>query len=422
MHHLTQRLFDTDSHLFTFAATVLACEPGEGNTLLVILDATAFFPEGGGQYADPGTLGGCPVLDVRETGGVIVHTVKLEKAAPEETLSEDIAGTDVRPEDTAVEAAAVFTPGATVEGRLDAATRMVRMQNHSAEHILSGIIHRRYGLSNVGFHLGDGDVTLDFDGVLTRAQLDEVEDEANAVIRACLPIRASYPAPDELATLSYRAKLDLTENVRIVEIGDGDAPVDRCACCAPHVSNTGEIGLVKMLDVRHYKGGIRIHMLAGAWALADYRRRYTDTATIAAALSVKQEEVAAGFDRLLAEIEDRKRSVSALRAKVQELTVAAIPVTDGSVCYFEEDLDANEMRHLLNRLKQKCGRLCGVFVGNDASGYRFVIGRGDASVDLKLHAKDMSTALLASGGGSSEMQQGRSQATRAVIEAYFENF
>ncbi len=393
----TKRLFDIDSHLCTFTAKILSCERKTADVLEVILDATAFFPEGGGQYADPGTLGGCPVLDVQEREGVIVHTVKAEDAS-------------------------AWTPGSPVEGKLDTATRTVRMQNHSAEHILSGIIHRRYGFSNVGFHLGDRDVTLDFDGVLTRAQLDEVEDEANAIIRACLPVRATYPEPAVLATLNYRSKLDLAENVRIVEIGEGDALVDRCACCAPHVCNTGEIGLVKMLDFQHYKGGIRIHMLAGAWALSDYRRRYTDTATVAAALSVKQEDVAAGFGRLLADVEDKKRTMSALRVKVQELTVAAISPTDGSICYFDEDLDANEMRHLLNRLKQKCARLCGVFVGNDAAGYRFVIGRGDDSIDLKLHARDMSAALLASGGGSSEMQQGKAQATREAIEAYFEHF
>ncbi len=397
----TKRLFDTDSHLFDFTATVLAGTAAEGGAWLVTLDQTAFFPEGGGQYADPGTLGGYPVTDVQESGGVIVHTVM---------------GAD----------AAAFAPGTVVEGHLDRETRLARMQNHTAEHILSGIIHRRWGYTNVGFHLGDGDVTLDFDGVLTREQLDEVEDEANRLIRLCLPVRATYPAPEVLATMPYRAKLDLTENVRIVEIGgvadDPAAPTDRCACCAPHVSNTGEIGMVKMLDFQHYKGGIRIHMLAGEWALSDYRRRYADTAAIAAALSVKQEDVAAGFDRLLADTEDKRRTIAALRGKVQSLTVAAIPPTDGSICYFDEHMEAVEMRRLLNELKTKCTRLCGVFVGNDQDGYRFVIGRGDDSLDLKAYAKDISTALLASGGGSSEMQQGRATATRAVIEDYFAKF
>ncbi len=394
----TKRLFDTDSHLFTFEATVLSSEAGAGDTQMVVLDATAFFPEGGGQYADPGTLAGYPVLDVQEAEGVITHTIAVgEWGHP-------------------------FVPGAVVEGQLDADVRMARMQNHTAEHILSGIIHRRYGFSNVGFHLGDGDVTLDFDGVLTRAQLDEVENEANRLIRACLPVRAYYPAPEVLAGLTYRAKLDLTENVRIVEIGSADKgnPADRCACCAPHVNHTGEIGLVKMLDFQHYKGGIRIHMLAGTWALADYRQRYTATTAIAAALSVKQGDVSEGFDRLRAELEERGRAIAALRGKVQALTVASFPATDGNICLIDDGLEAIEMRRILNELKTKCGRFCGVFSGNDESGYRFVIGRGNDALDLKVYAKEISSALLASGGGSSEMQQGRSAATRDVIEAYFQ--
>ncbi len=395
----TLRLFDQDSHLFRFSATVLSCTASPG-AATVVLDATAFFPEGGGQYADSGTLGGYPVIDVQETAGIITHTVAIPSA--DGTLP--------------------FAVGETVEGILDVDTRLARMQNHTGEHIVSGIVHRRYGFHNVGFHLGDGDVTLDFDGVLDRDMLNEIEDEANQVVRACLPVRADYPSPSMLATMSYRAKLDLTEHVRIVEIGPPEDPVDRCACCAPHVKNTGEIGFIKLLDFMHYKGGVRIHMLCGAWALADYRRRYAATATLAAALSVKQSEVVEGFERLVADLEDRKRTVATLRGKVQAMTVASIPATDGSICYFDEGLEAVEMRRLLNELKGKCGRICGVFSGSDEDGYRFVIGRGDDSIDLKVHAKDANSALSARGGGSSDMLQGTSMASRTAIETYFRTF
>ncbi len=405
----TVRLFDLDSHLYTFTATVLATEAGEEPArLAVILDGTAFFPEGGGQYADPGVLAGCPVLDVQETARgdgarVIRHTVDVSALA-------------------ANEIARRFAVGATVTGVLDTDVRLVRMQNHTGEHIVSGIVHRRWGYANVGFHLGDGFVTLDFDGVLTREQLDEVEDEANRVIRACLPVRTAYPDADTLAAMQYRSKLELSENVRIVEIGEPDALIDRCACCAPHVLSTGEIGVLKLLDFVHYKGGVRINMLCGAWALCDYRRRYIDTATIAAALSVKQEDVPVGFARMQSELEEKKRTIATLRGKVQALTVAAIPATEGSICYFDEGLEAVEMRHLLNSLTPKCGRLCGVFSGNDRDGYRFVIGRGDKSIDLKAHGKTICAALSARGGGSSEMLQGSSSAARAVIEAFFAGF
>ncbi len=392
----TRRLFDENSHLFDFTATILSVAPAAADTVSVVLDATAFFPEGGGQAPDTGMLCGYPVLDVQEHGGIIYHTVKAGAAFP--------------------------TEGSTAEGHLDREVRLRKMQNHSGEHIISGIVHRMYGYTNVGFHLGNGDVTLDFDGVLTREQLNEIENEANRIVAACLPVKAYYPAPEVLATLSYRAKLDLTENVRMVEIGQGEHMMDRCACCAPHVDNTGEIGIIKLLDFIHYKGGVRIHMLCGLDALEDYRKRYTDVALLASRLSVKQQELVTGFDRLQAEIEEQKQIIFDLRQKLLSMTLASLPDTDGSLCLFEETGDANAMRKLLNEAVKKCKLLCGVFCGDDESGYRYVIGRGDASIDLKQYSKEISAALNAKGGGSSEMLQGRSGATKAQIEAFFENF
>ena len=396
----TRRLFDEDSHLWGFDATVLDATSLEDSMTEILLDATAFFPEGGGQYADPGVLAGYPVVNVKDRKGVIVHTV-------------DTRGADC---------ADVFRPGVQVHGEIDRDVRLVRMQNHSAEHILSGLIHRDFGFSNVGFHLGDGDVTLDFNGVLTREQLDKLEDEANRVVAANIPINAFYPSAEVLSDMTYRSKLSLTENVRIVEVGEGDGLIDRCACCAPHVSRTGEIGVIKLLDFMHYKGGVRIHMLAGSWALADYRQRYTATAHMAAAMSVKQEEVLDGFARLQEEINTLKQTITTLRAKHEATVLAGLSPTQGSLCLFEEGLEALEMRRLLNGAVSRCGRLCGVFSGNDTDGYRFVIGRGDPLLDLRAHARDINTALSARGGGSSEMLQGSSTATRAEIEHFFSEF
>lgn len=393
MNH-TRRLFDENSHLFDFTATVLSVEAADTDTTLrVVLDTTAFFPEGGGQSPDTGTLGGCPVTDVQEQDGIIYHTVRAYTPFP--------------------------AVGETVEGHLDPEVRLRKMQNHSGEHIISGIVHRLYGYTNVGFHLGLGDVTLDFDGVLTREQLNTIEDEANHIVAACLPVKAYYPTPEVLATLTYRAKLDLTENVRMVEIGQEDDLMDRCACCAPHVDNTGEIGLIKLLDFIHYKGGVRIHMLCGMDALEDYRRRYTDVALLAARLSIKQNELVAGFDRLVAEIEEKKQTIINLRQTILTMTLSSLPETEGNLCLFEETGDANAMRHLLNEAVGKCKRLCGVFSGNDEGGYRYVIGRGDTTINLKQYNKEISAALNAKGGGSSEMLQGRASATRAQIEHFF---
>ena len=388
----TIRLFDQDSHLYTFSATVLACDEIESGNFRVVLDRTAFFPEGGGQAADVGTLAGQPVLDVQEECGVIYHTVTRPLPVDE-----------------------------TVDGCLDADVRLRRMQNHTGEHIVSGLIHAAYGFDNVGFHLGSEDVTLDFNGVLDRTQLDEIEDKANRIVAACLPIKAYYPAPDLLSNMIYRSKLELYENVRIVEIGDGGS-VDRCACCAPHVSNTGEVGIIKLLDFIHYKGGIRIHMHCGLDALEDYRRRYTAIASMASEMSVKQADVAEGFARMQADIAEKKQIINSLREQLLDMKADALQPVENSLCLFEEDLDAVGMRRLLNRVTGKCGALCGVFVGNDESGcgYRFVIGRADPSIDLRARAKELNTALRARGGGSSEMLQGQSACTREEIERVFE--
>lgn len=390
---ITRRLFDEDSHLFDFSASVLTCTPGKtAGTYDVTLDRTAFFPEGGGQGFDPGTLGGAHVLDVQsDKQGLITHTVD-----------------------------APLTVGMTVEGHLDAAVRTERMQCHSAEHIVSGIIHRRFGYDNVGFHLGGDDVTLDFNGLLDRAQLDEIEDEANRIIRACVPIVTGYPAADILAGLTYRSKLDLTEDVRIVRVGEA-GEYDVCACCAPHVKQTGEIGLVKLLDFIHYKGGVRIHLTAGVRALRDYRERYTATARIAAAMSVRQSDVLSGFERMSAQVEEDKTVITGLRRELQNLKIDALTATDGNLVLFEDGADALAMRQLLNRAVGKCGGICGVFSGSDAAGYTYVIGRARADIDLRQYANAIRSSLNAKGGGSAEMLQGRTAADRDTIQRFFDN-
>ena len=220
---MTEKLYNQNAYLRAFSARVLSVSEGKGGHL-VETDATAFFPEGGGQGADRGTLGGFNVLDVQEREGRIFH---LLSGAP--------------------------NVGDVVSGEVDFALRFERMQCHTGEHIVSGILHRLCGAENVGFHLGDI-VTLDIDVVVDRATLDRAEDLANEAVFRNIPVEISYPAPEALASMTYRAKLDLTENVRIVTIGD----VDACACCAPHVAYTGEIGLIKILEFEKHRGGTRI--------------------------------------------------------------------------------------------------------------------------------------------------------------------
>lgn len=211
---MTTRLYYIDSHLFEFTATVLRCEENKGRWETV-LDETAFFPEGGGQPADTGILGGVRVINAHEKDGTVFHYCD-----------------------------GPLEPGTRVTGLIDREQRLRRMQNHSGEHILSGTAHRLYGCENVGFHMGDAAVVIDFDRELTREDLQRLETEANEAVRANLPVRTFYPSPKELKHLEYRSKKELQGDVRIVEIPG----VDRCACCAPHVSFTGEVGLIKILE------------------------------------------------------------------------------------------------------------------------------------------------------------------------------
>ncbi len=379
----TQRLFDEDSKAYKFLAIVLSCEECDGK-YTVVLDGTLFFPEEGGQTSDTGTLGGSNVSYVYEKQGVIYH-----------------------------ECDKLLCVGDEVEGEIAYGERFRKMQNHTGEHIISGIVHKLYGYDNVGFHLNSEYMTIDFNGYLTREQLDEIELLANGIIVRCLPIKAYYPEQSELERMNYRSKLDLTENVRIVQIGD----IDMCACCAPHVENTGEVGIIKILDVMRYKGGVRLHALCGLDALEDYGKRYSQIYSISTKISAKQNEVAQGVDRLIAEINTQKAKISDLKRELQAYKLSELSETDGNICIFEDDDDMTSIRHFANEAVKKCSGMCAVFCGNDNDGYRYIIM--SRKVDLKTLAKDIKTALDGRGGGSSEMLTGSCKAERKDIEKYF---
>ena len=381
---MTKRLFDLDSHLREFDAVVLSCEPGKNGTYLVTLDQTAFFPESGGQTADTGTLGGVRVTDAHEKGGVILHS------------------TD-----------APLTPGDAVHGILDWEVRFRKMQNHTGEHIISGLLHREHGFENVGFHLSADDVTLDFDGVAEREELHRIEYLANIAVAENVPVTAEYPAPELLENMEYRSKLDLTENVRIVTI-EG---YDRCACCAPHVSRTGEIGMIKLLDYIHYKGGIRIHMQCGLDALDDYHDKYLQIARIAASQSVKQTDAALAVSRLSDTIAAQKQHIAELKRELVRAKLAGIGPSDAGILLFEPALDMDGLRALAEGAARVRGGVCAVFAGRDNIGYQYAAA--SSSRDMRNFAKILNTALSGRGGGSTVLIQGSVTADATAIRAFF---
>lgn len=378
----TEKLYYENAYTKTFAGRVLSCEETKSGWA-VVLDRTAFFPEGGGQTADTGILGGVHVTDAHERDGIVTH--RTDGPLP---------------------------VGETVTGQIDWPDRFRKMQNHTGEHIVSGIVHARFGYENVGFHLADCGCTFDFDGELTRAQLDEIEDMANAAVWENRPVTASFPGPEELETMEYRSKLDLRENVRIVTV-EG---IDRCACCAPHVSQTGEIGVIKLLDFMRHRGGVRIWAKCGADALADYRARYTASAVVSGLLNTPQADIVSGTETLLRQRDELKRGLTAVKLAALEKQAAALSETGGNMVIFLDEADEAGLRLLANAGKEKAGGVCAVFSGREGD-YRFVMA--SKTQDMRAFAKEIREPLNARGGGQETMISGRCAAAEADIRAYF---
>ncbi len=380
---MTEKLFYADSYIKEFSATVVSLTQ-VGEYFECILDKTAFFPTEAGQSCDLGKIDCASVIDVREENGVIIHTL------------------DKKPEKNEV-----FC-------QIDWKRRFRNMQNHSGEHIVSGLIKSLYGFDNVGFHLGSEDVTIDFDGVLCEEQLEEIERKANEAVVENIEIKAVFPSLTELEKMDFRSKIDLKEGLRIVEIGDYDA----CACCAPHVKLTGEIGIIKLLNSIHYKGGTRLHILCGIDALLDYDLRYKNVKNISVLLSVKQNEVYDAVLRLNEALGEEKAKNSTLRAEIQRLRADALPVSDKNRVVFCEEDDYTFLRNYANLLIKKTAEITALFSGNDNDGYKYVIGSD--TVDLSQKAKEINLALRGNGGGKKNMIQGSVKAKREEIVAYFE--
>ena len=384
----TLRLFDEDSYIKEFGAEVISCEKIERG-YETVLDRTAFFPEGGGQGADPGFLGETEVLHVREKDGVIYHLTESP-----------------------------FEVGQKVTGKIDFDERFRRMQNHTAEHILSGIIHSLYGFQNVGFHLSEEYFRADYDGELGREDIKKLEVLINYAIAENHKIRAWYPDAETLAAIEYRSKKDICGNVRLVEIEN----VDICACCAPHVAMTGEIGVFKVTEHARYKGGTRIIAVAGSDAVKLFINEHEMLSGIASSFSAKREDVKAAVDRLSNECLGLKREISRLNRELLQTKLSSVEPTDGNLCFFfDKGYDTDAVREFVNSAVSKCKGVLAAFIGDDENGYRYIIASETTS--LKDNCKTINAAINGKGGGSPQMICGTARAGKLEIEEFFrENF
>lgn len=379
---MTEKLFYENSYIQSFEAEVLACEKQE-DYYEIVLDKTAFFPEGGGQSADRGFLNGIPVSDAREKHGIVYHITSQP-----------------------------IHPGTPVSGEIDFKERFSKMQQHTGEHIISGIVHRRFGWHNVGFHLGSEIVTMDFDGALNADELADIEYQANEIAFSNRKVEISYPAKEDLEKLEYRSKIEIEGQVRIVTIPG----VDVCACCAPHVNNTGEIGMIKIVDAQKYKGGTRVSMLCGFRALQDYRTKERNINQISVVLSAKPDLSAEAVLRQKEELQHDKDRMIYFQGKYIEEKAGRIPDGgDGHIgmLLFEEDLDSGMMRKYVNLSVGKTDGISGCFVGDDQNGYRYVLG--SETLDVRSISGEMNRDLDGKGGGKPGMVQGSVNGTKEQI-------
>lgn len=387
---MTNKLYYENSYLAEFSAKVLSCEAVQ-NGYAIVLDRTAFFPEGGGQPADIGEIRAelentnvsTTVFDVHEKDGIIYHYAN-----------------------------APLTVNSNAFGKIDFERRIRLMQNHGGEHIVSWAVNCNYKLNNVGFHMGSEDITIDYDGFLDRNALRDIEKEVNLTVRKNLPIRTYYPTPDELSNLKYRSKRAIDGAVRIVEIED----CDRCACCAPHLAHTGEIGIVKILDSYKYKGGVRVHLQCGMDALDDYNQKYDAVREIANELSVSQKDVASAFLHLKNDFSECRATVSRLKTELMELKVRALKPAERNIFIYEAALSGDDIRRLASMAAEKCGGMCAVFSGDEEQLNYCIVSK---SIALRVKIKEINNAINGRGGGTDEMLQGRAFCSLKTAETFF---
>ena len=377
----TRKLYYEDCHLRTFSATVVSCEQTEKGWQ-IILDATAFYPEGGGEAPDLGTLGGVNVLDVQEKEGQILHLCD----APLES-------------------------GRVVEGEIDWARRFDLMQQHTGEHIISGLLHEKFGYMNTGFHVGTDVMEVDFDGPVSWADLMEIERRANEAVWQNIPLECWIPTPEELPTVFYRTKRALPWPVRIVRVPGYDS----CACCGIHVKTTGEVGLIKILSCVSLRGGVRLGMVCGERAYRHIAAIFEENRKVSQAFSAPMHATGEAAQRMNEALTAEKLRANTLQNRLLD-KIAESYVNHGDVLHRENSLDGTGLRYLADKIAAVCGGRVAVFSGEEGN-YAYCLAQRDG--DLRALNQALTEALNGRGGGKPQFQQGTVRATWEQIQKFF---
>ncbi len=374
----TIKLYDIDAYTEKFTAAVTECI-GLNGEYKIALDKTAFFAEGGGQKSDTGYIENAFVRDVQIENDTIYHFTDKP-----------------------------FNIGDTVNCAINFPERFRKMQIHTGEHIVSGVMHSLYGLDNVGFHLGTDEVTLDFNANLTREQLDKAELLANEIVYKNAPVFCYYPNENDIESIDYRSKGEVEGPLRIVEIKGYDI----CACCAPHVKATGEVGIIKLAHFEKNKVGTRITLLCGPDALSDYREKYRNVSAISAMLCAKPDETAGAVENLLNEKNNLNYEITALKRSIIELKVATTENRGEPIVVFEDNLSVSDARNYANKLILKRPEVY-IFCAT-GEGFSFVCAGNNMSSILD----KMKNRFTVKGGGSDKMIQGSIKASKTEIKEF----
>lgn len=376
---MTQKLYYANQYIKEFTANVISCAEGKRG-FEVVLDKTAFFPEGGGQPGDVGFIGGVQVIDTVESGDEVIH-ICTDAVEPGETHC-----------------------------RLDFEKRFTNMQQHTGEHIFSGVLHSVCGYDNVGFHMGEHSITVDFNGVVSADELARIEKLANEAIYKNIPVEAIYPSDEELENYSYRSKKEIDGQVRLTKI-EG---IDLCACCGTHVAFTGEVGIIKAVSMMNYKSGVRITLQIGRKALADYCEKNKSVHEISNLLKAKTDEITPAVERLQAQLHEARTNYSNLKKELFALK-AKEAIGDKYIA-FDDSGSADDARIFADLLAEKVV-IAAVFSGNDESGYKYaVVSRAQ---DVREIGKALNAACSGRGGGKPDMVQGSVAAAKSKIEEFW---
>lgn len=390
---MTEKIYDTDAYCQSFQAQVISCGESK-NGFELILDRTAFYPEGGGQ---PGDYGSLALLAADGSQAEIVR----------------IKDTQEKDGDVIHLAEQYVEPGTLVQGQIDWIHRFDLMQNHSGEHIVSGLIHARYGYNNVGFHMGSDTITVDLDGEFSVEDMREFERQANQIVWANTKTDIRVYSEEEIKKLEYRSKKELHGQVRIVTFEGADT----CACCGTHVRYTGEIGLIKLISLEKFREGVRMEMLCGRRALNYMNEMWEQNRQISVMLSAKPGETATAVMRLKESAQRDSIQMAQMEARMFEEKAQQLKGT-GKVLLFQEGLSADSVRRLAVAVMETCGGRCAVFSGSDEEGYKYALGEKDG--DLRELIKQMNTALNGRGGGKPFFAQGSVKADQKAIREFFE--